>query len=70
MYDAFDEGREEGKAEGEAIGLQKGIEKGKAEAVKKMALTAHRNGYSVAQIQAITNLSEEEVNAIISLVKN
>jgi predicted transposase YdaD len=53
-----------------AIGLQKGIKKGKAEAVKEMALTAHRNGYSVAQIQAVTNLSEEEVNAIISLVNN
>jgi predicted transposase/invertase (TIGR01784 family) len=74
LQKGIEKGRAEGKAEGEAIGMEKGkaegLAEGKAAAVKEMVLTAHRNGHTVAQIQAITNLSEEEVNAIISMVND
>jgi predicted transposase/invertase (TIGR01784 family) len=68
------EGRAEGLAEGKAIGLQEGraeglqegIEKGKAEAFKEIVLIAHRSGHSVAQIQLLTGLSEEEVNKLLA----
>jgi predicted transposase/invertase (TIGR01784 family) len=60
-------GIQKGRAEGEAIGIEKGRAEGKAEAVKEMVLTAHRNGLPVAKIQRIANLSEEEVNKLITL---
>jgi predicted transposase YdaD len=63
------EGETIGLEKGEAIGLQKGIEKGreegKAEAMREIALTAHRNGHPVAHIQTITGLTEEEIAAIL-----
>ncbi|MDR2449863.1 MAG: Rpn family recombination-promoting nuclease/putative transposase [Prevotellaceae bacterium] len=58
-------GKVEGLAEGEAIGLQKGIEKGKAEAIREMALSAQRGGFSMAHIQAITGLRKEEIEQIM-----
>ena len=59
------EGRAEGLAEGEAIGLQKGKEEGKAEAMREMVLHAHRNGFNMEKIQAITNLSEAQIEEIV-----
>ncbi|MDR3133540.1 MAG: Rpn family recombination-promoting nuclease/putative transposase [Prevotellaceae bacterium] len=56
----IEKGRAEGRAEGEAIGMQKGEE----EATRKVALNALRNGFSVAQIQALTNLPEEKIREI------
>ena len=61
ILDAHDEGR----AEGEAIGLEKGRAEGKAEAVREMALDAHRRGLSVAQIQAFTGLSEAQIKKLV-----
>jgi predicted transposase/invertase (TIGR01784 family) len=76
IVDALDEGLQKGEAiglekgrtEGEAIGLEKGeaigLEKGRAEALREIALNALRSGHSMAQVQALTGLSEEEIKKI------
>jgi predicted transposase/invertase (TIGR01784 family) len=72
---------DEGLKKGEAIGIEKGIEKGmqkgieqgieqgrtegKEEAVREMVFNAQRKGFSIAQIQTITNLSEEKIREIV-----
>jgi predicted transposase/invertase (TIGR01784 family) len=55
-------GHAEGRAEGEAIG----IEKGRAEALREMARKAMRDGLPLAQVQALTGLSEKEIKLIIN----
>ncbi|MDR3189065.1 MAG: Rpn family recombination-promoting nuclease/putative transposase [Prevotellaceae bacterium] len=68
----IEKGRAEGRAEGEAIGIEKGraigIEKGRAEgaeeATRKVVLNALRSGIPIAQIKAITNLSEKKIREI------
>jgi predicted transposase/invertase (TIGR01784 family) len=69
----------EGHAEGEAIGMQKGeaigIEKGRAEGeaigllkgLRDVVLKAHQAGMPLTNICTLTNLSEEEVNKLITL---
>jgi predicted transposase/invertase (TIGR01784 family) len=64
LSDALNEGHAKGRVEGEAIGLQKGRAEGRQEAVKEMAINALRNGIPVAQIQALTGLSKEEIEEI------
>jgi predicted transposase/invertase (TIGR01784 family) len=54
-------GRTEGRAEGEAIG----VEKGRAEELKNIVINGKRNGLTIAQIQAITNLTEDKVKEIL-----
>jgi predicted transposase/invertase (TIGR01784 family) len=67
--EGIEKGRAEGRAEGEAIGIQKGeaigMQKGEEETIRKMVQNALRNGFSVEQIQAITNLSEEKIREIV-----
>ncbi|MDR3267488.1 MAG: PD-(D/E)XK nuclease family transposase [Tannerella sp.] len=66
-------GRIEGLEEGEAIGLEKGekigLEKGKKIGQEKtfveIVQNAHRNGLTVEQIRAITQLDEEQIRKII-----
>jgi predicted transposase/invertase (TIGR01784 family) len=53
IVDALDEGIAKGKAEG------------KAEELRKIVINAKRNGFSVAEIQAITNLSKEKIEEIL-----
>jgi predicted transposase YdaD len=67
-------GFEKGKAEGEALGLEKGkaegevigLEKGKAEEKVETVKNSHKAGLPVETIAAITQLSAEEVDAILS----
>jgi predicted transposase/invertase (TIGR01784 family) len=54
-------GKAEGLAEGEAIGMQKG----EAAATRKFVQNALRDGVSMAQIQALTNLTEAQIQEII-----
>jgi predicted transposase/invertase (TIGR01784 family) len=71
---SYAEGMQAGRAEGEALGMEKGraegealgIEKGRAEAVKEMARKAHRAGMPLMDICTFLNLSEEEVQRIIT----
>jgi predicted transposase/invertase (TIGR01784 family) len=51
------EGRMEGIAEGEALGMQKSL--------RNIVLNAHRNGFSIAQIQDITRLSALQIEEIL-----
>jgi predicted transposase YdaD len=53
---AFDEGKAEGIAEGKAEGL--------AEGIRVIAIQAKRMGLSVADIQKLTGLSEEEIRQL------
>lgn len=57
----------EGRVEGEEIGRVKGEEVGRAKALKEMALNAARNGLSVAQIQAITGLTEAQIATLTNI---
>ncbi|MDR1274763.1 MAG: Rpn family recombination-promoting nuclease/putative transposase [Odoribacteraceae bacterium] len=58
------EGRAEGLAEGRAEGIKIGEEKGIEKSQRSIVLNALRTGLSVAQIQAITGLSEEKIQEI------
>jgi predicted transposase/invertase (TIGR01784 family) len=60
---ALETSRAEGRAEGEA--------KGKAESLTNVVLNCKRNGFSLAQIQAVTGLEEERIKEILrSTIKN
>jgi hypothetical protein len=50
----MEKGIEKGRAEGEAIGMEKVIISGK------------RNGFTIAQLQIITNLSKEKIEEILN----
>ena len=65
ILDALDEGEAMGLQKGEALGLKKGRAEGRAEAMREMVLSAHRNGHSVAQIQSFTALSEAQIQEIV-----
>jgi predicted transposase/invertase (TIGR01784 family) len=58
-----------GIAKGEAIGIAKGetigIAKGEEEATRKLIYNALQNGYSMAQIQIITNLPKEKIEKML-----
>jgi predicted transposase/invertase (TIGR01784 family) len=65
IYTAKKEGKAEGRAEGLAEGEAIGLQKGKEEAMREMVLHAHRNGFNMEKIQAITNLSEAQIEEIV-----
>jgi predicted transposase/invertase (TIGR01784 family) len=72
MYDrAVDNRRSEwssintAKKEGLAEGRAEGLAEGRTEALREMARNAARNDFSIAQIQAITNLSEAQIKELI-----
>ena len=69
IYSAKEEGRDEGKAQGIEIGIEIGKEEGIEIGAKRkeieFILNMSRNNVSVAQIAAITNLSEEAVLEIL-----
>lgn len=58
-----------GLKKGEAIGLKKGetigLKKGKEEAFREMALNAQCEGFTIAQIQAITSLPATQIEEIL-----
>ncbi|MDR3196462.1 MAG: hypothetical protein LBU34_01220, partial [Planctomycetaceae bacterium] len=56
------EGRKEGREEGRKEGIEEGIEKNLIEIVNN----CHRKGYSIEQIQEITDLSAERILKIIN----
>ena len=60
------EGLQIGLQEGIEKGLQEGIEKGKEEALKAMVIALHKEGIPVNVICKTANLSEEQVEKIIS----
>ena len=64
-HDAIDKGMAEGIAKGMEKGMEKGIEKGRAEELKNVILNAKRNGFSIVEIQLITNLSKEKIEEIL-----
>jgi predicted transposase/invertase (TIGR01784 family) len=59
------EGLAEGKAEGLTEGLAKGKAEGKAEALREIVVGAMHSGATIAQIQAITGLSEEKIDEML-----
>jgi predicted transposase/invertase (TIGR01784 family) len=67
------EGLTEGLEKGEAIGLEKGkaegltegLEKGKAIELEKVVVNSRLNGFSIEQIQAISNLSPMQIREIL-----
>ena len=58
-------GREEGRKEGINIGVKKGVLKGREEMRKQMVRNCLSAGMSTAEISKLTELSEEEVRAIV-----
>ena len=60
------EGVEEmGYAKGEAAGIAKGEVIGRSEERAYIILNMHKKGYSLEQIMDVTNMSEDEIKAII-----
>ncbi|MDR0726039.1 MAG: hypothetical protein LBF59_08560, partial [Prevotellaceae bacterium] len=57
-------GIEKGRAEGRVEGLAEGIEKGKRETV----ITGYKNGFSIEQIQAFSNLDREQIEEILNSI--
>ena len=66
MTEGIAKGMTEGIAKGMAEGEAKGIEKGMQKKLKDIVLNAQRNGFSIAQIQIITNLPEEKIQEILT----
>jgi predicted transposase/invertase (TIGR01784 family) len=64
--EGLEKGIEKGKAEGLTEGLEKGIEKGKTEELKNIVINSNHHGFSIEQIQAITNLSKERIAEILN----
>ena len=60
------EGRAEGKAEGRAEGRIEGRAEGENEEKKKIAKKMLEEGLDIKLIQKVTNLSEEEIKALMS----
>jgi flagellar biosynthesis/type III secretory pathway protein FliH len=60
------EGKEEGLKAGKEEGLKEGKEEGKEETFKIMVRNCHRNGLSLEQIQAITNLDIKQIQEYLS----
>jgi hypothetical protein len=58
-------GQIEGLEKGLKKGLKKGRKEGRAEALAEVVQNAHRNGMTIEQIRAITDLSEEQIQVII-----
>jgi predicted transposase YdaD len=50
---------------GEAIGLEKGIAQGIAQTLAHIVIASKHNGLSVEQIESITHLTAEQINAIL-----
>jgi predicted transposase/invertase (TIGR01784 family) len=63
---SIDTAKKEGLIEGEAIGLEKGEAIGLEKALRSVVLNAKRDGHSITQIQALTGLSPETIDAIIN----
>jgi predicted transposase/invertase (TIGR01784 family) len=68
--DAFRTSRLEGIIEGEAIGVQKGKTEGKAEGKAEVVLNASRMGMSMEDIATLTELTTEEIKAILENNEN
>jgi predicted transposase/invertase (TIGR01784 family) len=62
---SYAKGEAFGVEKGRAEGLAEGIAKGRAEELKNMVISGARNGFTIAQIQAITNLPEEKIEEIL-----
>jgi predicted transposase/invertase (TIGR01784 family) len=56
--------RREGLAEGRAEGLAEGRAAGNREAMERVALSALASGFEIAQIAALTGLSNDEIRAL------
>lgn len=64
--DAMLLGQRMGKEEGIAEGREEGIAEGREETMKQVALNARREGFTVAQIQTLTGLSKENIEALLT----
>jgi predicted transposase/invertase (TIGR01784 family) len=65
------EGEMDGIEKGEKMGIEKGEKAGRDKAFTEVVRNAYRNGMTIAQIQAITQLAEEQIRKIIaSQIKN
>ena len=59
------EGEKIGEARGKAIGRSEGRLEGKSEERADIILKMHKKGYSLEQIMDVTDMSEDEIKAII-----
>jgi predicted transposase/invertase (TIGR01784 family) len=52
--------------EGKEVGLKEGKEEGKEEVLQIIVRNCHQNGFSLEQIQAITNLDIKQIQDYLS----
>lgn len=62
--DALRHGKEEGRAEGRAEGLKEGRAEGEKIAKRALATAMLKNGYPVAEVSRICEMSEAEVTGL------
>jgi predicted transposase/invertase (TIGR01784 family) len=71
LADGISEGEAKGEAKGRAEGLAEGEAKGRAEGLAEgltgVVLNGKRSGFSLAQLQGLTGLSEEKILEILRL---
>jgi predicted transposase/invertase (TIGR01784 family) len=66
MKKGMEKGIEKGMKKGMEKGMKKGMEKGMEKGIEKVAQEAHKKGFPIETIQAITGLSKTQIEKIIS----
>jgi predicted transposase YdaD len=71
LYDTAQyEGLTKGLIKGLIKGKAEGLAEGRMEELERIVLTAYQNKLSIEQIQAFSNLHEDEIREILKKTKN